>query len=276
MDKQVELVEIERKDAVAIVRLNAEHTRNSLSNGMRAALAAALAQVGADTEVRAVYLTSRGPNFCSGGDLRALDEVRDDAWAVHRRFRDMGRWLLPFMRIEKPVIAGVRGYAVGGGFGLALAADLVIASDTAKFMASWMRMGIMPDALAMYTLPRLIGLAKARRLFITEEALDPFQAQELDLVAEVVPDDQLDARGIELAQAFAAGPADVWGLTKLVLSRTFETGIDDMFLLEGLGQVVAMGGPEFGQRLRGFLDKQPPRPSVGDKLKQRGKAAGPR
>jgi len=262
-----DFVETERVGGVGVIRLSAEKTRNALGNGMREALARAFADAAQDKAVRAIYLTAKGANFCSGGDLRALDGVRSDPWAVHHRFRDMGRWLLPFMRIEKPVLAGVRGYAVGGGFGLALAADMVVASDTATFMSSWMKLGIMPDALAMYTLPRLVGLAKARRMFIAEETLDAAQAQALDLVAEVVADAQLEARGMELATALADGPAQVWGLTKLMLSRAFETSMDDMFLLEGLGQVVAMGGPEFGERLHATLKKEKPKPSVGDLLR---------
>jgi len=165
-------VETELVGAVGVIRLAAEKTRNSLSNGMREELAKAFAEAASDRRIRAIYLTAKGPNFCSGGDLRALKEVRTDPWAVHHRFRNMGQWLLPFMRIEKPVLAGVRGFAVGGGFGLALAADMIVASDTAQFMASWMRVGALPDALAMYTLPRLIGLAKARKMFMTEQVLD--------------------------------------------------------------------------------------------------------
>lgn len=269
MDTKATYVEVERVGAVGVIRLAAEHTRNALSNGMREALAEAFVDAAKDRAVRAIYLTAKGANFCSGGDLKALSEVREDPWAVHRRFRDMGRWLLPFMRIEKPVLVGVRGYAVGGGFGLALAADMVIASESARFMASWLRMGILPDALAMYTLPRLVGLAKARKMFMTEETLNPHQALALDLVAEVVPDEDMDRRGLALAHAMANGPAEVWGLTKLVLSRTFESSVDDLFLLEGLGQVVAMGGPEFGDRLEGFFAKRQPPPSVGDLLRNR-------
>jgi len=172
------------------------------------------------------------------------------------------------VRIEKPVLVGVRGYAVGGGFGLALLADMVIASETAKFRASWSRLGIIPDALALYTLPRLIGLAKARKVFLTDQTLSAQEAMDLDLVTEVLPDAELDARGLMLAQSLADGPADVWGLTKLVLSRTFETSLDDMFLFEGLGQVVAMGGPEFGTRLNAMLSKETPTPSTGDLLRE--------
>jgi 2-(1,2-epoxy-1,2-dihydrophenyl)acetyl-CoA isomerase len=126
----------------------------------------------------------------------------------------------------------------------------------------------MPDALTMYTLPRMVGMAKARKIFLLEETLSAQEAMDLDLVAEVVADADVDTRGLALAQSLAEGPSDVWGLTKLVLSRTFETNMDDMFLLEGLGQVVAMGGPEFGARAQATLRKDSLKPSAGDLLRQ--------
>jgi 2-(1,2-epoxy-1,2-dihydrophenyl)acetyl-CoA isomerase len=267
MNANTSIVETERAGQVLIIRLASEKTSNSLSNAMRDGLAAAFAEAVRDPSVRVVCLTAKGPNFCAGGDLNALNEVRKDPWAVHRRFRDMGQWLLPMQRIEKPVVVAVRGFAVGGGFGLALLGDMVVASETAKFRASWMRLGIMPDALALYTLPRLVGLAKARKIFLAEQTLSAEEAQRLDLVTEIVPDAALEQRALQLSQALAEGPAKVWGLTKLILSRTFENGLDDMFLFEGLGQVVAMGGPEFESRVEAMMRKEAVKPSVGDLLR---------
>lgn len=267
MNETAPVVESERAGPVLIIRLASEKTGNSLSNAVRDGLSAAFEQAIRDNSVRTVCLLAKGQNFCAGGDLNALNEVRKDPWAVHRRFRNMGRWLLPMMRIEKPVIAGVRGYAVGGGFGLALLGDMVIASDSAKFRSSWMRLGIMPDAMALYTLPRLIGLAKARRMFLGEETLTAQEARKLDLVTEIVSDSELDQRTLQLAQSLADGPAEVWGLTKLILQRTFESDMDDMLLFEGLGQVVAMGGPEFESRLTATMKKESIKSSVGDLLR---------
>lgn len=266
MKEQTRLVETELKHSVAIIRLSSEKTRNALSNDLRDQLATAILDAARDRDVRAVFLTARGPNFCAGGDLKTFTTMHSDPWAVHRRFRDMGRWLLPLMRIEKPVVVGVRGHAVGGGFGIALAGDMIFASETAKFTASWMRLGLLPDALTLYTLPRLIGLARARRMFIANETLTAKAAQDLGLVTEVLADDELDERAFEFARTLAEGPAEVWGLTKLILARTFESSMDEMFLLEGLGQIPAMGGPEFTERLAATLEKRPLGPSVGDLL----------
>lgn len=266
MEDQACVVETETIDSVRIIRLAAVQTRNALSNDMRDQLAKAFLDAAYDRNVRAILLTARGPNFCAGGDLKAFKSMHTDPWAVHRRFRDMGRWLLPLMRIEKPVVVSVRGYAVGGGFGIALAGDMIFASETAKFTASWMKLGILPDALTLYTLPRLIGLARAKRMFITNETLSAEHAEELALVTRVYPDEELDERALEYAKGLAEGPAEVWGLAKLILARTFETSMDDMFLLEGLGQIPAMGGPEFTERLDAMLDRKPLKPSGGELL----------
>lgn len=271
MSETAPIVEMERAGPVLIIRLASEKSNNSLSNAMREGLAEAFHEAVREPSVRAVLLTGKGPSFCAGGDLNALGQVRTDPWAVHRRFRTMGRWLLPMAQIEKPVVTAVRGFAVGGGFGLALLGDIVIASETAKFRASWLRLGILPDALALYSLPRLVGLAKAKRLFIAEETLNAQEARELDLVTEVVADAELDARARELAQSLAEGPVEVWGLTKLILARTFEHSMDDMFLLEGLGQVAAMSGPEFEARLGAIQRKENLKPTAGDLLRSASK-----
>lgn len=267
MESQTIVVETETLDGVRVIRLASEKTRNALSNDMRDQLARAFFDAAQDREVRSVLLTARGPNFCAGGDLKAFKSMHDDPWAVHRRFRDMGRWLLPFMRIEKPVVVAVRGFAIGGGFGISLAGDMILASETATFTAGWQRLGILPDALTLYTLPRLIGLARARRMFIANETLSAQKAEELGLVTRVYPDAELDERALEFAKRLAETGSEVWGLTKMILARTFETSMDDMFLLEGLGQIPAMGGPVFTDRLHAMLDRRPVPPTVGDLLK---------
>ncbi|MCC6534433.1 MAG: enoyl-CoA hydratase/isomerase family protein [Burkholderiales bacterium] len=252
------LVDLRQQGAVAIVRMVNEKTRNSLSNEMRVELSAALAEVAADEGVRAVYLTGSGGAFCSGGDLKNLSTITG-AWGAHRRFRRLGEWLLPFLRMEKPVVVGVNGVAVGGGMGLAFAGDLIVASHSAKFMAGFFRVGVCPDVATMYTLPRLVGMARAKQFLFgnaTWSAQDAFAA---GLVAQVVGDDELDAVCMEKATALAQGPAGVIGIAKLIMARSFETGLDEMFLYEGFGQALAMSSGEFKEGLNALLEKRPAR-----------------
>jgi 2-(1,2-epoxy-1,2-dihydrophenyl)acetyl-CoA isomerase len=237
-----------RADGVLVVRLADEKTRNSLTHGLRAELGAAFDDAGRDARVRAVFLTGQGRSFCSGGDLRML-EKESDPWSVHRRFRALASWFLAYLQMEKPVVVGVNGHAVGGGIGLALGGDLVIASESARFIPGFFRLGVVPDVGMMYLLPRLIGMAKAKQFLFSNEALSARQALDLGLVARVVPDADIEKAGLERASELAGGPTAVMGLSKLLMARSFETGLSDMFLIEGLGQALAQSSADFAEGL---------------------------
>lgn len=249
-------VEVTRAGGVATIRMVSDRTRNALSNEMRVELSAAFASVAADEDVRAVYLTGTGKAFCAGGDLRNMKALTGP-WGVHRRFRNLGAWLLPFMRMEKPVVVGVNGVAVGGGMGLAFAGDLILAAESAQFMAGFFRIGVVPDVATMYTLPRLVGMARAKQFLFGNRTWTAADALANGLVEEVVPDDRLDQACLERARALAEGPAGVIGIAKLMMARSFETSLDDMFLLEGCGQVLAMSSNEFKEGLAALLEKRP-------------------
>lgn len=248
-------LETERQGPVLVVRLANETARNSLSTEMRNSLRTVVREVEDDRTVRAVYLCAKGRSFCAGGDLNML-KTASAPWAVHRRFRHLHTVLPPLMTLDRPVVCGVQGHAVGGGMGLALAADVVVAAESAQFMAGFFRLGAVPDIMIMYTLPRLIGLARARNFLFANGTFDARQALELGLAAQVVPDAALEETGLALAHQLAAGPAEVMGLAKQVLLRTFEQSLDDMFLYENLGQALAMSSAEFAEGLDALTGKR--------------------
>jgi 2-(1,2-epoxy-1,2-dihydrophenyl)acetyl-CoA isomerase len=252
------LVETHKQGAVMTVRMVNPRSRNSLSDEMRVQLAAAFAQAAHDEETRAIYLTGSGTAFCAGGDLRNLKAI-SGPWAAHQRFRRLGEWLLPFIRIEKPVVVGVNGIAVGGGMGLAFAGDIIVAAESAQFMAGFFRVGVCPDVATMYTLPRLIGMARAKQFLFGNLTWSAADALHAGLVAEVAPDDRLDAVCMAKAEQLANGPAGVIGVAKLIMARSFETGLDEMFLYEGFGQALAMSSAEFREGLDALLEKRPAR-----------------
>ena len=224
-------LETERDGPVLIVRLAYEKGRNSLTAEMRQSLQSVLRDIGDDRSIRSVYLCGKGESFCAGGDLNML-QVASSPWAVRRRFRHLNTILLPLMTLDRPVVCGVQGYAVGGGMGLALTADVVVAAESAKFMAGFFRLGAVPDLMTMYSLPRLIGMARARNFLFDNQTMDAKQAYDLGLAIEVVPDAQLHERGLARARKLAEGPAEVMGLAKQIMLRTFENGLDDMYLYE--------------------------------------------
>jgi 2-(1,2-epoxy-1,2-dihydrophenyl)acetyl-CoA isomerase len=250
-------LETERDGAVIIVRLSNEKSRNTLTREMRFSLRDVVREIEDDASIRAVYLTGKGQSFCAGGDLNMLTKA-NAPWAVHRRFRHADTLFPPLMTLDRPVVCGVRGHAVGGGLGLALMSDLVVAGESAQFMAGFFRLGVVPDCMTLFTLPRLIGLARTRNFLFTNGSWTAADALNLGIAAKVVSDDKVDAEGIALAKSLAQGPSQVMGLAKQILLKSFESSLDDMMLFEDLGQVLAMSGTEFKEGLAALLEKRKP------------------
>ncbi|RQR22888.1 enoyl-CoA hydratase/isomerase family protein [Burkholderia sp. Bp9143] len=251
MTKQ--LVNTAIEGAVLVIKLCSPEDRNALTTELREQLGDAVKLAEKNPAVRAVYLTGEGPTFCSGGNLNML-KTACDPWTVHRRFRNLNDWLIPLIMLNKPVVIGVRGQAVGGGLGLALTGDLLIAGEGAKFIPGFFRIGVMPDIGTMYHLPRLIGMAATKRLLFTGATLSAQEALDLGLAAKVVPDEQVDEVGLAEATRLANGPAEVMGLAKTLMARSFETSLHDMFAFEGFGQVLAMSNAEFAEGLGAALE----------------------
>jgi 2-(1,2-epoxy-1,2-dihydrophenyl)acetyl-CoA isomerase len=250
-------VVVNRDEAVLTIRLSRPENRNSLTDRVREEIGQAVRWAESDRGIRAVYLTGTGSSFCAGGDLKAI-EAACDPWPVHQRFRNLRHWLIPLVQLEKPVVVGLNGHAVGGGMGLALSGDVIIAAETASFMAGFFRLGAIPDAGVMYHLPRMIGIARTKNFLFTNATMTAEQAAALGIVAKVVPAEMLDEHGLRLAHSLADGPSEIVGLTKSLLMRSFETDISEMFAFEGLGQALAMSNPEFREGLAAILQRRAP------------------
>jgi len=250
------IVSSQREGPVLVIRLNDPASRNSLTMELRDQLKAAIEVAAHDTAVRSVFLTGQGPTFCSGGNLKVL-QASCDPWSVHRRFRGLNEWLVPLITLDKPVVVGVNGAAVGGGLGVALAGDVIIAAESATFIAGFFKLGAIPDIATMYHLPRLIGMAQTRQFLFGEEGLSAQRAAQLGFVSKVVADSELYHAGLQEARRLAAGPAQVMGLAKSIMARSFETSLADMLAFEGLGQALAMSNPEFQEGLSAALARRP-------------------
>lgn len=250
------LVTTMRHGPVLEIRLNSPKSRNSLIEPLREALGDAVKMAALDRSARVIYLTAEGQSFCAGGDLFALQKACDP-WIVHRRLRKLDHWLTPLITLDRPVVVAVNGHAVGGGMGLALCGDVLFADESAKFMAGFFRLGAIPDIATMYHLPRLLGMAQAKRILFNNLTLTATEAAALGLVQQVVPDAKLYQTGLDHAQRLAAGPAEVMGLAKITMARSFETSLADMLAFEGMGQALAMSNPEFREGLAAAIEKRP-------------------
>lgn len=251
----ISAIEIQRDGPVLVIRLASEATRNSLTREMRFELREATRQIEDDHSVRAVYLTSKGNVFCSGGDLNMLQKA-SDPWPVHRRFRHAATLFPPFATLNRPVVCGLRGTAIGGGMGIALMADQIVAGESAQFVAGFFRLGVVPDCLTLYSLPRLVGLARARNFLFNNGSWDARELLNLGLATSVVPDADVDAAGMALAQKLAAGPSEVIGLSKQLMLKSFESSLTEMMDYENFGQVLAMSSVEFREGLAALVEKR--------------------
>ena len=154
-------------EGIATLTLNRPERKNALDLSIRDEISDAVAKLRSDDAVRALILTGAGGNFCAGGDIRGMASVELSAEAGRRRMQGIHAWLRDLLELDRPVISAVDGAAYGAGFGLALVADFIIATPRARFCASFQRMGLVADSGLFYTLPRVVGLQRAKELLLS-------------------------------------------------------------------------------------------------------------
>ncbi|MGI5139072.1 MULTISPECIES: enoyl-CoA hydratase/isomerase family protein [unclassified Streptomyces] len=250
----------EVRDHVSFVVLNRPEALNALTPGQRDRLIALLEEADRDPEIRAVVLTGTGRGFCAGADLRGGagggERVTGD---VARTIRlGAQRLIAAVLDCEKPVIAAVNGTAAGLGAHLALACDLVLAAESARFIEVFVRRGLVPDGGGAYLLPRLIGPQRAKELMFFGDALPAADAERLGLVNRVVPDGELDKAAREWAARLAAGPTRALALTKQLVNASLGTERAAAFAAEAAAQEVNMTTQDAREGLTAFVERRSP------------------
>ncbi|MBI2316450.1 MAG: enoyl-CoA hydratase/isomerase family protein [Betaproteobacteria bacterium] len=249
---------LESRDGVATITLNRPEKKNALDFPMREELARALDALSKDDSVRAVILTGAGGAFCAGGDISTMGGSDATAEAGLKRAKSVHRWLHTLIEFDRPVIAAVDGPAFGIGFSLALASDLVLASPRARFCLSFLRIGLIPDGGAHYTLPRVVGMQRAKELVFSARELDAATALEYGIVMEVVPGEALMERARSIASSFCNASGVALALSKATLNRSFESDLSTILELEAASQGVAFTSEVHRAAVKRFMDKQPP------------------
>ena len=243
-------------DGVATITLNRPAQRNAIDEETRTGLARHVDQIERDRAVRAVVLTGSGGAFCAGGDLRAIRSAQLDNDGWRQRMKNAHAWLARLLSLDRAVVAAVDGPAFGAGFSLALAADFVVASPRARFCLSFMRLGLMPDFGALHTLPRIVGVQRAKELMLSAREVSADEAKALGIVLELVPQEQL----LQRAQAIAASFVHASPLAVSLVKRALAAGPTDlhtMLELEADAQALCFGSAPHKAALARFLDKQP-------------------
>jgi len=246
-------------EGVATLTMNRPEARNALSAEMKDAFAAAVPRLAQDPAVRALVLTGAGGAFGAGGDLRGMLAVRDqmDVSGWRKRMTDVQPWMRALVELDKPLVAAVDGVAYGAGFSLALMADFVIASPRARFCMSFAKVGLVPDFAAMYTLPRVVGVQRAKELMLSAREVGAEEALRLGIAMEVVPADRLLARATELARSFTGSSALAVSLVKRELGMALATDLSTALSTEADHQALCFQSPYHVQAVQAFVDKQP-------------------
>lgn len=249
-------------DRVAMLTLNRPERLNAMSRSMMDAMLEALPRLAEDPAVGVVVLTGAGRGFCSGGDVKAMAEgaefgdmgLEDKAHALRARM-EVSRWL---HEMPKPTIAMVRGAAAGAGLSMALACDLRVAADSARFGTAFARVGYSGDFGGSYFLTQLVGTAKARELYFTADLLDAQQALALGLVNRVVPDSQLEEQTLALASRLARGPSVAYRYMKRNFNAAESGTLKDLLDLEAWHHTRCGMTEDHKEATRAFVAKREP------------------
>lgn len=244
-------------EGIAEITLNRPENANALNAQMADELFDASCRC-ADPAVKAVILTGRGKMFCAGGDLQDFNNAEDPPQFITRMATVLHGALARLAHIDAPVIAAVNGSAGGGGFSLALSADIVLASERAKFVSAYTASGLSPDASSSYFLAKHVGLLRAKELFLTNRVLSAEEACAWGLVTRVVAADALMGAAREQACAFAQGPTKAYGGVKRLLESAFSDGLETQMDRETRSIAAMMRSHDGPHGIASFLAKSMP------------------
>lgn len=245
------------ENGVCTLLLNRPAVFNSFNQEMAFALQRALDDCASDDNIRAIVLSGEGRAFCAGQDLA---EATDPNGPVLRSIvKDHYNPIIERIRtIEKPIIAAVNGVAAGAGANIALACDLTIACESASFIQAFSKIGLIPDSGGTFFLPRIIGAQKAFALMMSGDKISAKQAEAMNMIYKVVPDDQFQDEVKHLAKTMAEMPTRGLGLTKRALNQSFSNDLTTQLALEEELQTVAGQTYDFNEGVQAFLEKRKP------------------
>jgi len=243
-------------DGIATINLNRPDVYNALNDEITFELQDAFKACAKDAEVRVVVLTGAGKAFCSGQDLKsAAGQKRSFLDSLHRRYNPIIRAM---RGLPKPILCRLNGVAAGAGCSLALASDMIIASEEATLIEVFINIGLVPDSGSSYFLPRLVGMSKAFELCTMGSKVKAAEALQLGLVSRVVPATELDAAVKEYTDYFSKAPTKAIGIIKKMLNKAATADLDEMLDYEAYCQETAGGTHDHQEGVKAFLEKRKP------------------
>lgn len=256
-------VQLERRNHIAWLTLNRPESLNAMNRPLVQELRAFFSGLPQDLDTHVVVLRGAGRAFCAGLDLReSASEVSDDVSvpAAMRSQRGISELMIMMRRAPQPIIAAVHGPACGGGFALALGADVRIAGESARMNAAFIRLGVSGcDVGVSYFLPRMLGASVAAELLLTGNFIDAARAERLGLVSRVVPDAELTQAAQTLADEMLRNSPLGLRLTKECLNASLDAGsLEQVIAMEDRNQILCTRTEDFREGVMAFLQKRPP------------------
>ena len=251
---------VERDGGVVWATMNRPEKKNALNQALAEELMELLAEVERRSDDRVLVITGAGGAFSSGADLTDPDLTagREGAAGWLERIRRLHTIPLAIHRLPKPVVAAVPGVAAGAGCNLALACDLVLASNDARFCEIFVRRGLTLDFGGSWLLPRLVGLHRAKELAFLGEMVDAARAEAIGLVNRVVAPEDLETAARELAARLAAGPPVALAAMKQAMHQGLSLSLAETLELEGLSQTVCLTTADTAEAMKAFLERREP------------------
>lgn len=243
-------------DGIARITLNRPEKFNSFCREMALALQSALDAAAADDSIRCVYLIGEGKAFCAGQDLS--EAIEDNGIELAQIVSEHYNPIIQKMRsLPKPLVCAVNGVAAGAGANIALAGDVVVASESATFIQAFSKIGLVPDSGGTFVLPRLIGFQKASALMMLGDKISAHEAERMGMLYKVYAAETFADESWKLALTLASMPTKGLALTKDLLNHSWSNTLDAQLALEGTMQVKAADSFDYREGVNAFLEKRP-------------------
>ena len=251
-------IEIQIQNSIATITLNRPEAFNSFNREMALLLQETLDQCDKNPEIRAIILTGNGKAFCAGQDLREVTSPELNP-GFRKILEEHYNPIIQRIRsIEKPIIAAVNGVAAGAGANIALACDIVVASEVASFIQAFSKIGLIPDSAGTFFLPRLIGFQKASALMMLGDKVNAEEAEQLGMLYKVIPVDSFEEEVNKLANKIALMPTKALGLTKRLLNRSMVNDLNQQLAMESDLQIESAESEDYAEGVNAFIEKRKP------------------
>ncbi len=254
-------IEFRVEEGIGIATMARPRQHNPFTAEFLACIEEITAEVKGRNDIDALILTGADGAFCAGGNVKGMGERQDSGPTpvedMRERLYGVHDWLQPLRNLNVPVIAAVDGPAYGGGFGLVLCADFVLASERARFCSAFGRIGLIPDCALLFTLPRMVGMQRAKEIVYTGRPVSALEAREIGIVMEIHPSADLTAAALTLARRMQQGSRAAFGLTKRIVNQSFDIDAGGLIEMEAAGQAICLSSAYHADAVGRFKAKQP-------------------